>query len=192
MRKNTYKTVWSTYTLVMLGVLVAMTIVLSRFFAIYLGFARFTLGSVCTIMAGLWFGPLAGALSGMVADLLGTILQGFAVNPIITVGAMVWGVIPALMKPLMGNGKVRKIAVLSVSIALSALISTLGFTLAGLVLINGYNFYSIFPTRVAQFASMTPVYCVLCCCLYFSPVTSVVSGAIQKQESRKAAKMSTR
>ncbi len=188
MRKNTYKTSWGTYTLAMLGVLVAMTILLSRFFAIYLGFARFTLGSVCTIMAGLWFGPAAGALCGLTADVLGTLLQGFAINPLITVGAMVWGVIPALLKPYMGTTKSRKIAVLCAGIVLSALLSTLGFTLAGLVLFNGYHFLSIFPTRVAQFASMTPVYCVLCCCLYFSPVTSMVNGVLKKQEGKKAAK----
>ena len=36
----------------------------------------------------------------------------------------------------------------------------------------GYNFWAILPTRALQFAAMTPVYCVLVCCLYFSPVTS--------------------
>lgn len=192
MHKNKNKTIWNTYTVVMLGVLVAMTIVLSRMFSIYLGFARFTLGSVCTIMAGLWFGPVAGGVCGMTADILGTVLQGFAVNPIITVGAMMWGIIPALMRPLMTGGKVKKIGVLSISVVIASLLCTLGFTLAGLVLINGYNFHSIWPTRVAQFASMTPVYCVLSCLLYFSPATRVITSTIQRQEDKKAAEAAVR
>lgn len=188
MQKNTYKTTWSTQTLVFMSVLVAMTIVLSRMMAIDLGFARFTMGSICIIMSGLWFGPAAGAACGLAADILGCLIQGYAVNPLITIGAMVWGVIPALMKPLMlGGSRVRKIVILCVSVLISSILGTLGFTYAGLVLILGYDFWAILPTRLTQFAAMTPVYCVLCCCLYFSPLTSLIHNMQIKYENRKAA-----
>lgn len=192
MHKNTYKTTWSTFTIVAIGVLVAMTLILSRMLAIPVGnFGRFTLGSVCTIMAGLWFGPAAGALSGFCADILGCLMQGYAVNPLITVGAMVWGVVPALMKPLAlkeNATKVWKVVIFCVSIVLSSILGTLGFTYAGLVLLLGYNFFAILPTRLAQFAAMTPVYCILVCCLYFSPVTGVINNMIARDKARKAAK----
>ncbi len=191
MRKNNYKTVWGTYTLVILGVLVAMTIVLSRILAIDLGFARFTLGSVCTIMAGLWFGPLGGAVCGFAADLLGCLIKGYAVNPLITVAAMLWGVIPALARPLISGGKVRKAVILSTSVIVSSIVCTMGFTYAGLVLILGYNFYAILPTRLAQFAAMTPVYCVLVCCLYFSQATTLVNGELARQEGRKTVNLTS-
>lgn len=192
MRKNTYKTTWSTQTLVFMSVLVAMTLVLSRMLAIDLGFARFTLGSICTIMAGLWFGPAAGAACGFAADILGCLMQGYAVNPLITVGAMCWGIIPALMKPLMTGGKVRKTVVLCLSVLLSSLAGTMGFTYAGLVLVLGYDFWAILPTRLAQFAAMTPVYCVLTCCLYFSPLTSMLHNMQIKYANRKAANAAMR
>ena len=192
MQKNKNKTIWNTYTVVMLGVLVAMTIVLTRMFAINLGFARFTLGSVCVIMAGLWFGPVAGGICGMTADIIGAVLQGYAVNPLITEGAMMWGIIPALMRPLMTGGKVKKIGVLSLSVVIASLFCTLGFTLAGLVLINGYSFYGILPTRLAQFASMTPVYCVLSCMLYFSPATKMINSTMQRKEAKEAAEAAAR
>ncbi len=185
MRKNTYKTIWSTQTIVFLGVLVAMTLVFSRMLAISLGFARFTLGSICTIMAGLWFGPAAGAVSGLAADVLGCLIQGYAVNPLITVGAMMWGLIPALMKPLINGGKLKKVAVLCASVLIASILGTMGFTYAGLVLFLGYDFWAILPTRLAQFAAMTPVYCVLCCCLYFSPLTTMIQNMQAKQAEKK-------
>ena len=55
-------------------------------------------------------------------------------------------------------------------------ISSLCLTTAGLVIMLGYNFYAIMPGRLVQFAIMTPIYCVLTCLLYFSPLTSMVAG----------------
>lgn len=40
----------------------------------------------------------------------------------------------------------------------------------------GYNFYAIMPGRLVQFAIMIPIYCVLTCLLYFSPLTAMVVG----------------
>lgn len=187
MHKNNRKTAWSTQTLVFMSVLTAMTLVLSRMLAIDLGFARFTLGSICTIMAGLWFGAAAGGTCGLAADLLGCLMQGYAVNPLITLGAMCWGVIPALMKPFMTGKKGRKTIILCASVLLASLAGTMGFTYAGLVLVLGYDFRAILPARLAQFAAMTPVYCVLTCCLYFSPLTSMIHNMQIKYENRKAA-----
>ena len=175
MQKKGLKTNWNTYTIAWLGVLIAMTIVFSRILAIPVGgFGRFTLGSICTIMAGLWFGPVGGAAAGFTADILGCMLQGYAVNPLITLGAMAWGIIPGLMRPLITGSKRRKVCMLSFSVLLSAITGSLILTYAGLVLILGFNFYAILPTRLVQFAAMTPVYCVLCSLLYFSPLTSMV------------------
>ena len=161
----------NTSVLCILGVMTAMVIVLARVLRVDLGFARFTLGSVVTIMAGLWFGPVAGGTVGGVADLLGSFMQGYAPNPLITIASILWGVIPALMLRFVTGSKTRKVLMLCLSVLITSIVCTLGFTYAGLVMI-GYDFRAILPTRLAQFAAMTPVYCVLVCCLYFSPVTS--------------------
>ena len=155
MQKNK-KTVWDTRTLVFLGFLVALHIVLARLVVIDLGGSyRITVGSVCTILAGLWFGPLAGGLSGMIADILGCFLKGYAVNPLITLAAVTWGVVPALMHPLMTGSKARRTVVICVSVLISSVLGTLVFTTAGLVLMNGFSLYAILPGRVAQWALMT-------------------------------------
>lgn len=168
---------WDTRTIVFLALLVAMQIVLARLVVIDVGFCRITISSICTICAGLWFGPVAGGICGMTADLLGCFIKGYAVNPLITLSAILWGVIPGLLYVKMTGSKLRKTVVLCVAIVLSSILGTLVFTTAGLVWMNGYNFYAIMPARLTQWAVMTPVYCVLSCGLYFSPLTSLVMNA---------------
>lgn len=185
MQKNSKRT-WDTRTIVFLGLLVALHIVLVRLVVIDLGAYRITVGSVCTILAGLWFGPVAGGVSGLLSDLIGCVLKGYAVNPLITVAAILWGVIPALMRPLMTGGKVKKIAIACVAVTITSVLSTLVFTTAGLVLFMQFNFAVIIPGRIVQWAIMTPIYCVLTCMLYYSPLTNMVLNATVRRAGRAA------
>lgn len=180
MQKKDNKEMFSVVTLVYLALLIAMHLVLTRVLVIELGAYRISVGSVCTILAGLWFGPVAGGISGLAADIIGCFMKGYAINPLISVAAVVWGVIPALFVPkLKGQTRTVKTVWISVSIAITAVLSSLVFTTAGLVLIMGYNFYAIMPGRLVQFAIMTPIYCVLTCLLYFSPLTSMIVSSVR-------------
>lgn len=162
-----------------MALLVAMQLVLSRVLVIDLGPYRITVGSVCTVLAGLWLGPVAGGVCGLCADIIGCFIKGYAVNPLITVAAILWGVLPALMKPMfIHKEKTGKTVGICISVVLTGILSSLVCTTAGLVLILGYNFYAIMPGRLVQFAIMIPIYCVLTCLLYFSPVTSMVVGSV--------------
>lgn len=165
---------WSVKTLVFMAILVAIQLVLSRVLVIDLGVYRITLGTIATILAGVWMGPVAGGVCGLVSDIIGCFIKGYAINPLITLAAITWGVIPGLAKKLMAEKSKRtKTIILCVSIFISAILGTLVFTTAGLV-IMGANFYGIMPGRLVQFAIMTPIYCVLTTLLYFSPLTSMV------------------
>lgn len=179
MQKNSYKTYWNVKTLVFMALLVAMHLVLTRVFVIELGAYRISVGSVCTILAGLWMGPLAGGICGLAADILGCFIKGYAINPFITIAAVLWGVLPALMKPLFINrAKLGKAVGITVSIVFTAILSSLVFTTAGLVIFQGYNFYAIMPGRLIQFAFLIPIYCILTCMMYFSPLTAMVVGTV--------------
>ena len=171
----------NTRTMVFMAVLAAMNIVLTRLLVIDLGFARITLGSVCTILGGLWFGPVAGALCGLVSDILGCFLKGYAVNPLITIAAMTWGVVPAAFRIMNKGSKTRLTVLISSGIVLASALSTLLFTTTGLVLLNGYDLYAILPSRLIQWAVMTPVYCVVTLAVYKSPLTGMVMGAAAGQ-----------
>ena len=124
MQKKQY---WNVKTLVFMALLIAMHLVLTRVLVIDLGAYRISVGSVCTILAGLWLGPVAGGVCGLCADIIGCFMKGYAVNPFITVAAILWGVIPALAKPLFANKKkTGKTVGICVSIVVTAVLSSLG------------------------------------------------------------------
>ena len=59
-------------------------------------FLRISFENLPLLLAGYLFGPLAGGITGVCADLLGCLLRGYAVNPIITLGAGLVGVMAGL------------------------------------------------------------------------------------------------
>ena len=169
-----------------MALLVAMHLVLTRVLVIDLGAYRISVGSVCTILAGLWLGPVAGGVCGFASDIIGCFMKGYAVNPFITVAAILWGVLPALVRPLIANKKkTGKTVGICVSIVVTAILSSLVLTTAGLVIMLGYTFYAIMPGRLIQFAIMIPIYCVLTCLLYFSPLTAMVAGDVAQAVMKK-------
>lgn len=95
----------STKMLVTLGLLTAVSIVLTRFCVIYLTETlRISFGNIPIIMAGIIFGPVAGALTGLAADLVGAVfLSGLGWYPPLTLTAILMGIIPGLMKKLIIN-----------------------------------------------------------------------------------------
>ena len=74
------------------ALLVAMSIVLGKYLAINAGnILRFSFENLPIMLAGMLFGPIIGAVVGLVADLLGCVLVGYTVNPVVTVGAVAIG-----------------------------------------------------------------------------------------------------
>ena len=90
--------------LTMLALLTAMSIVFARVLSISTGFVRFNLGSLPTLLAAVLFGPVEGFAVGAVADMIGGTLSGYAINPLITLGAgsigltagLLWRALPNL------------------------------------------------------------------------------------------------
>jgi len=185
------KTVWCTYTFVSLGALVALRLIFTRMLAINIGgFVRISLGSVATIMAGLWLGPAGGALCGIAGDLLGCLMQGYFVNPFILLAAALTGVLPVITSYLLLRGRktsrAKRIAAVCAGVLVSCIICTLFLTTLGLVTMYGYNLFAILPSRLIQFAFMTPVYCILVNLLYESPVTNMIRQALESKAGKAA------
>ena len=76
-----------TRTLVLSALLAALSILCGKYFAFNTGFLRISFENLPVILAGILFGPMTGAAVGAVADLLGCVMLGYSINPIITVGA---------------------------------------------------------------------------------------------------------
>ena len=80
-----------------LSLLAAMSIVLGKFLAIPWGdILRFSLESMPIFFAAFVFGPVESVAVALVADLLGCVLRGYAINPIVTLGGVVLALVSSL------------------------------------------------------------------------------------------------
>jgi len=78
------------------ALLAAMSLILGKFLQIptpFAEFVRISFENLPVILAGLVLGPLAGAMTGAVADLVGCLAYGYSINPIITLGAAAAGLV---------------------------------------------------------------------------------------------------
>ena len=111
-----------------LAVLAAISIILGKFLSIKIEpWGRISFENLTVILAGFAYGPIAGMLCGVVADVLGCLVYGYAINPIITLGAAavgamagLFGVRGASKKPMLW------LSVLSAHILGSCIIKSVG------------------------------------------------------------------
>ena len=96
----------------------AISFLFGKFLAIPVGdYMRFSFENLPIILSGIMFGPFTGALCGIAADIIGCILRGYAINPILTLGAAIIGFVSGFLYKL--SYKCR----LSVKLALSVFVS---------------------------------------------------------------------
>ncbi|MBE6604205.1 MAG: folate family ECF transporter S component [Ruminococcaceae bacterium] len=80
--------------------LAAMSLVLGKFLQIphpFQEFIRISFENLPILLAGIALGPVHALLVGVVADLLGCLLYGYPINPIVTLGAAVVGLTAGVM-----------------------------------------------------------------------------------------------
>ena len=159
----------NTRTLAYAGVLIALNVILSRFLSIPIGnLFRISFGSVPVFLSGLWFGPLTGGLTGLIGDLIGCAVNGYAPNPFITVSAVLNGVIPALFVRFLRKktSPLKYYLKFLLVLALNFLITSQGFTVLGLSVMYGMPFGATFVSRIPQSLCLCAVDAFLCSVLF--------------------------
>ncbi len=127
----------SVRALAMTAVLVAMSIVCGKYLAIRGGdILRFSFENLPILMAGILFGPVLGALAGAAADLIGCMLVGYAVNPIVTLGAVAMGALGGILWRM--SGRLSYPWRLALTVSLCHLVASVAIKTLGLA-----AFYSI-------------------------------------------------
>lgn len=145
-------------TLTLLALLIAMSIVFSRVLSISTGFVRFNLGSLPVLLAAIFFGPGAGFAVGALADMIGGVLSGYAINPLITLGAGSIGLVAGYLwrkLPEMRLGLRLQISVVAAHVVGSIIINSLA-----LRIFYGYA-WSILLTRIPNALILSAVNTVL-------------------------------
>ena len=117
---------------VTLSALAAIGILLGRFLKLDIGvFMRFSLETMTIIFSGIVFGPILGAAVGIVQDLIGCLVNGYSVIPLITLGCAsigaVSGVLYRLLKRLPFALRLT-VSTISAHIVGSVLIKTIGLS----------------------------------------------------------------
>ena len=126
-------------TLVFLAMLVAISIVCGKYLAIRGGdIMRFSLENMPIIFAGIAFGPLAGGLVGSVADIVGCVMVAYTINPIITLGAGVIGILSGIIPIILQKTKLKSTLILVITVASSHIIGSMLIKTVGL-----YAYYNM-------------------------------------------------
>ncbi len=78
--KRNQNSIFSTRTMVIMAVLTAIQIILARYLSIQVNeILRISFETVPLALAGMWLGPLGGAIVALVSDVLGTVIYGYGV-----------------------------------------------------------------------------------------------------------------
>ena len=92
----------ATRMLVTMALLSAIEVVLARFIVPMPNpTMRFSIEAVPIIVAGYLYGPVAGAIVGLVGDAVGTLFSGYGYNPLFAVPPMLIGLCAGLMRPML-------------------------------------------------------------------------------------------
>lgn len=140
--------------LVIAALLVAMSIVFGKVLSFTIGPLRISFENLPILMAGIFFGPVIGMVVGIVADIIGCLIVGYAINPLITAGAACIGLFAGLMYylPDWKKQEIRIVlTVLTAHVIGSMIVKSIGF-----MVYYGYPIESV-ALRVPLYLGITIV-----------------------------------
>lgn len=147
MQKNK---VFCARSLALSGVCAALSVVLGKLLQIPIGNSiRISFENLPILLASLQLGPVFGGCVGVVADLIGCAVMGYTVNPFITLGAALVGILPALFAKKLKSGAVF------VPILLTHIVASM--------LVKSFGLYLYYQTPPAVLALRVPIYLATAC-----------------------------
>ncbi len=133
--------------LVLMGVLIAMDVILTRFLSISTPVTRIGFAFVARVIAAILLGPLQAALVGGVADFVGAIAfpTSGAYFPGFTLTAMTFGLIYGLFL----HKKVTPARIVG-AVVTSQIVCSLGLNMLWLTFLTKTSFLALLSTRLLQ------------------------------------------
>lgn len=151
--KRNQNGIFSTRNLILMAALIAMQIILARFLSIQASdILRISFESVPIILAGMWLGPLSGAVVALIADILGTVLSGYGIwFPPIALGPVLVGVISGLSTKYVFRSDLSStkeswkvvVTVLVAGIVNNFLVGTVTTTMYSIIVMGNTNAFSV-------------------------------------------------
>lgn len=132
--------------------MVAISILMGKYLAIRGGdVMRFSLENTPIILSGIAFGPAAGMLVGIIADLVGCIMVGYTINPLVTLGAAAIGFICGFMPRLLTKTGMNVRLQLAITVAIAHLIGSVVIKTIGLSAYYDMPFIILLLWRVLNY-----------------------------------------
>jgi len=149
----------NTSSLAIGGLLAGMSIILTRFFGIYLvgGAVRLSFGEIPILLSGIMLGPVIGGLTGAIADFAGMLLFGGGGGPYFpgfTISAMLVGLIPGL---IFYKDKTYSLWKIAVAVLTTAILVSLGLSTLWLTILLKKGFWVLLPARIVSKSIMAPI-----------------------------------
>lgn len=187
----------TTRNLVMMAALIAMQIILARFLSIQASDTlRISFESIPVILAGMWLGPIPGAIVAVLADFLGTVLSGYGTwFPPLVLGPLAVGVLSGVStkyifrSPLAETKDTWKVAAIAVAVGLlnSFVFGLIGSTLYSCIMVKqdmtifwillGTNFLQRLATKPLTIAVNAVVVTIVNRAVYKPVVSHILSKA---------------
>ena len=147
---------------VALSLLSAISIVAGKYLAIRGGdIMRFSFENLPIILAGVLFGPLSAMLVGVVADLVGCVLVGYAINPIVTLGAAALGLCSGAVWRVCKRMKFSHLLCVSLTVLISHAVGSVLIKTFGLAKFYEVSFGVLMLWRTLNYLIVGVLECVL-------------------------------
>jgi len=141
------------------AILAAMSIVLGKLLAFNLTpVIRISFENLPVILSGIFFGPAVGASVGIIADLLGSLMVGYAINPIITIGAGVIGLCSGTVSSFFQKKNLLSVIL---AVSLSHLLGSVLIKTAGLVFFYDMPFGATLLWRLLTYLAIGVAECLI-------------------------------
>ena len=177
--------IFSTRSLTLMAALIAIQIILARFFSIQTDTLRLSFEIIPVILAGMWMGPVCGAIVAVTADILGTIIQGYgAWFPPLVLGPLSTGILSGLSTKYIFRSSLAEtrdtwkvaVTVFTVSVLSTFVFGLVGSTLYSIIMKgNTTAFHIIIWTNFLQRLLTKPLIIVV-----DTVIVTVVNRAVYK------------
>lgn len=168
------------------AMLSAISIILGKYLAFGVGnVLRFSFENLPILFAGIAFGPIVGALVGAVADLVGCILVGYEINPIVTLGAIAIGTLSGLAFKLMKKAGGSIMLSAAVSVAAAHLIGSVVIKTFGLAAFYSFPVYILMLWRLLNYVIVGAVEGMLICTLVKNRAIGSAIASIKEGRNKK-------
>ena len=138
--------------IITLALLVAISIICGKLLALRVGdILRFSFENMPIIFAGIAFGPLAGAVVAVIADLLGCILVAYTINPIITIGAAAVGAVAGVIPMILRKYNLKPFIVVTLTVFASHFVGSVLIKTAGLSVFYSMPYFLLMLWRAINY-----------------------------------------